>query len=99
MTFLRKKRQIAGKSFVFVYIFPAAAFDMKIAIEGCAHGELQQIYDTIEFIQSTENVKVDLLICCGDFQASRNLNDLNSMAIPKKFHDICTFYKWVDDLS
>lgn len=66
---------------------------MKIAVEGCAHGELEQIYDTIEFIQKRENIKVDLLICCGDFQATRNLNDLNTMAIPKKFHDICTFYK------
>lgn len=66
---------------------------MKIAVEGCAHGELENIYDTIEFIQKKDNIKVDLLICCGDFQATRNLNDLNTMAIPKKFHDICTFYK------
>lgn len=66
---------------------------MKIAIEGCAHGELEQIYDTIQFIEQKEGVKIDLLICCGDFQATRNLNDLNTMAIPKKFHDICTFYK------
>lgn len=66
---------------------------MKIAIEGCAHGELEQIYDTIEYIQQKENFKVDLLICCGDFQATRNLGDLNTMAIPKKFQDICTFYK------
>lgn len=31
---------------------------MKIAIEGCAHGELEQIYDTIEYIQKKENIKV-----------------------------------------
>ena len=68
-------------------------FTMKIAIEGCAHGELEQIYDTIQYIQEREKVKVDLLICCGDFQATRNLADLDTMAIPKKFHDICTFYK------
>lgn len=67
--------------------------EMKIAIEGCAHGELEQIYDTIEFIQKKENIKVDLLICCGDFQSTRNLGDLDSMAVPKKFQDICTFYK------
>lgn len=54
---------------------------------------MEQIYDTIEYIQAKENFKVDLLICCGDFQASRNLNDLSTMAIPKKFQDICTFYK------
>lgn len=74
-------------------LFPTSRSEMKIAIEGCAHGELEQIYDTIEFIQKKENIKVDLLICCGDFQSTRNLGDLDSMAVPKKFQDICTFYK------
>lgn len=66
---------------------------MKVAVEGCAHGELEKIYDTIAFIEEQENMKVDLLLCCGDFQATRNLNDLECMAVPKKFRDICTFYK------
>lgn len=68
---------------------------MKVAIEGCAHGELEKIYDTIALIEQQQNIKVDLLLCCGDFQATRNLNDLECMAVPKKFRDICTFYKWV----
>lgn len=66
---------------------------MRIAIEGCAHGELEKIYETIENIEKQENYKIDLLICCGDFQASRNLDDLETMAVPKKYQDICTFYK------
>lgn len=66
---------------------------MKIAIEGCAHGELEKIYDTIALIEQQENVKVDLLLCCGDFQSTRNLDDLECMAVPKKFQDICTFHK------
>lgn len=67
--------------------------EMKVAVEGCAHGELEKIYDTIAFIEEQESIKVDLLLCCGDFQATRNLNDLECMAVPKKFRDICTFYK------
>ncbi|XP_031639668.1 lariat debranching enzyme [Contarinia nasturtii] len=67
---------------------------MKIAIEGCAHGELERIYDTIALIEQQQNIKVDLLLCCGDFQATRNQNDLECMAVPKKFQDICTFYKY-----
>lgn len=67
--------------------------NMKIAIEGCAHGELEKIYDTIALIEQRENYKVDLLLCCGDFQSTRNLDDLHCMAIPKKFHDMCSFYK------
>lgn len=29
--------------------------------------------------------KVDLLICCGDFQAVRNKADLRCMAVPQKY--------------
>lgn len=66
---------------------------MKIAIEGCAHGALEKIYETIKEIEQKENIKVDLLLCCGDFQSTRNLEDLETMAAPKKYQDICTFYK------
>ncbi|EDV40385.1 uncharacterized protein Dana_GF23959 [Drosophila ananassae] len=67
---------------------------MKIAVEGCAHGELERIYDTIEGIEKESGTKIDLLLCCGDFQSTRNLEDLQTMAVPKKYLDICTFYKY-----
>jgi predicted phosphodiesterase len=40
----------------------------QIAVEGCCHGELDKIYDTLQLLQQREGRKVDLLICCGDFQ-------------------------------
>ncbi|KAF2904181.1 hypothetical protein ILUMI_02001 [Ignelater luminosus] len=67
---------------------------MKIAVEGCAHGELEIIYDTVQALEAKENVKIDLLICCGDFQASRNEADLRCMAVPPKYYNICSFYKY-----
>uniref|UniRef100_A0A182WI35 Lariat debranching enzyme C-terminal domain-containing protein n=1 Tax=Anopheles minimus TaxID=112268 RepID=A0A182WI35_9DIPT len=67
---------------------------MKIAIEGCAHGELEKIYDLIGSIQEEQNITVDLLICCGDFQSTRNLQDLQCMAVPQKHLDMCSFYKY-----
>ena len=67
---------------------------MIIAVEGCAHGELDQIYRSVENLARQRNVKVDLLICCGDFQAVRNESDLQCMAVPDKFRHICTFYKY-----
>ncbi|KAH8246244.1 hypothetical protein KR038_006595 [Drosophila bunnanda] len=67
---------------------------MKIAVEGCAHGELERIYDTIEGIEKESGTKIDLLLCCGDFQSTRNLEDLQTMAVPKKYLDMCTFYKY-----
>uniref|UniRef100_A0A0A1XSH9 Lariat debranching enzyme n=1 Tax=Zeugodacus cucurbitae TaxID=28588 RepID=A0A0A1XSH9_ZEUCU len=67
---------------------------MKVAVEGCAHGELEKIYETIQSIENEEGFKVDLLLCCGDFQATRNLDDLQTMAVPQKYLDMCTFYKY-----
>lgn len=67
---------------------------MRIAIEGCAHGELDIIYETIQEIERIDKRKIDLLICCGDFQATRNLTDLECMAVSDKYKDMCTFYKY-----
>lgn len=63
-------------------------------MEGCAHGELDIIYNTIQEMEKADGKKVDLLICCGDFQSTRNLSDLNCMAVPDKYKDMCTFYKY-----
>ncbi|MEE6491074.1 hypothetical protein FKM82_016093 [Ascaphus truei] len=67
---------------------------MKIAVEGCCHGELDKIYETIQFLEKKENVKVDLLVCCGDFQAVRNEGDMKCMAVPQKYRQMQTFYKY-----
>ena len=63
-------------------------------MEGCAHGELDIIYETIREMEKADGKKVDLLICCGDFQSTRNLSDLSCMAVPDKYKDMCTFYKY-----
>lgn len=41
---------------------------MKIAVEGCCHGELDNIYATIAAAEQQHGFKVDVLLCCGDFQ-------------------------------
>lgn len=67
---------------------------MKIAIEGCCHGELDNIYDTLQHLEQMNGLKVDLLLICGDFQATRNEQDLDSMAVPDKYRQMCTFWKY-----
>ncbi|KAM9851417.1 lariat debranching enzyme [Aulostomus maculatus] len=67
---------------------------MKIAVEGCCHGELDKIYETIGYVEKKEGLKVDLLLCCGDFQAVRNEGDLKCMAVPAKYRTMQTFYKY-----
>lgn len=31
---------------------------MKIAVEGCCHGDLDQIYESIQDIEKSDNIKV-----------------------------------------
>ena len=67
---------------------------MYIAVEGCCHGELDKIYETIQYIENKESIKVDLLICCGDFQAVRNEADLSCMACPDKHKHMQDFWQY-----
>ncbi|CAF4519002.1 unnamed protein product [Rotaria socialis] len=67
---------------------------MKIAIEGCCHGELDRIYETINQIENEQKIKIDLLLICGDFQAVRNEHDLLSMAVPPKYRSMQDFWRY-----
>ncbi|KAK3082824.1 hypothetical protein FSP39_006437 [Pinctada imbricata] len=67
---------------------------MKIAVEGCCHGELDKIYETLQYIERRNGIKVDLLLICGDFQAVRNKEDLQCMAVSQKYQKMNTFYKY-----
>lgn len=60
---------------------------VKIAIEGCCHGELDAIYRLVS--KDTE-----LLIICGDFQAIRNRSDLQALKVPPKYLTTGDFPKY-----
>ena len=63
---------------------------MKIAVEGCCHGELETIYASMEKIEKKEGYQNRLVICCGDFQAVRNKRDLECMSVPIKYREMGT---------
>nr|KAJ3419396.1 lariat debranching enzyme [Polyrhizophydium stewartii] len=67
---------------------------MRIAVQGCCHGELDRIYSSILYIQETQGVTIDLLIICGDFEAMRNPADLSSLACPPKYRHMGFFYQY-----
>ncbi|KAJ3327301.1 lariat debranching enzyme [Blyttiomyces sp. JEL0837] len=67
---------------------------MHIAIEGCCHGELDKIYASIKNLERKENLTVDLLIICGDFQSIRNYGDLEMMACPEKHRVLGNFHEY-----
>ncbi|KAJ6613643.1 lariat debranching enzyme, C-terminal domain-containing protein [Mycena sp. CBHHK59/15] len=71
---------------------------MRIAVVGCSHGALDTIYKTIHRVDSdakkTGALPVELLICCGDFQATRSNADLYTMKCPTKFRLLCDFHNY-----
>lgn len=66
---------------------------LTIAVEGCLHGELDRVYDTLAYIERVQGLRIDVLLCCGDFQAVRNPADLESLACPPKYRALNSFYK------
>ena len=67
---------------------------MYYAVEGCAHGQLDLIYDSIRRIESYQGIKIELLIVCGDLEASRNAEDLGCVAVPEKYRRLGDFYQY-----
>ncbi|KAA8893990.1 lariat debranching enzyme, C-terminal domain-containing protein [Sphaerosporella brunnea] len=67
---------------------------LRVAVEGCGHGQLHVIYDAIQKAQEENDFMVDLLIVCGDFQAMRNLTDLEVMSCPAKYREIGDFHEY-----
>lgn len=67
---------------------------MKVAVIGCAHGELDYIYDAIRETERARNIHIELVVCAGDFQAVRNYADLQCMACPPKYRDMRSFWRY-----
>ncbi|KAH7355792.1 lariat debranching enzyme, C-terminal domain-containing protein [Pyrenochaeta sp. MPI-SDFR-AT-0127] len=70
---------------------------LKIAVEGCCHGSLEVIYNTLEKTCESRGwtvASLDFLIICGDFQAIRNERDLNCMSVPRRYRNIGDFHRY-----
>ena len=75
------------------FLAPSSLKELQIAVEGCSHGELDAIYTEVAAREARDNIKVELLLLCGDFQAMRNERDLRCMAVPDKYRQLGGFYK------
>lgn len=67
---------------------------MKVVLVGCTHGELDAIYAHIDVYNATARApgdRIQLLICCGDFESLRNSNDLQCKACPPKYRHMNAF--------
>nr|CAD2176082.1 unnamed protein product [Meloidogyne enterolobii] len=67
---------------------------LHVAVAGCSHGQMDTIYERLTNVEKQRNVKFDLLLCCGDFQAIRNHGDLHFFHAPPHHRKLGTFYKY-----
>lgn len=68
---------------------------LRIAIVGCLHGLLGQLYAEVEKQDAADGKKTDLVLICGDLQAIRHSSDLAALAVPRKhLQHTGDFYKY-----
>lgn len=67
---------------------------LNVVVEGCGHGQLDDIYESCKALERHAGKPIDLLICCGDFQAVRNEHDLRCMACPDKYKALGSFWEY-----
>lgn len=41
---------------------------VRVAVVGCLHGQLKDLYKDIMALEKRDNKKIDIVLCCGDFQ-------------------------------
>lgn len=65
-----------------------------IGVAGCVHGRLDFLYE--HFLDQTRERQIEckLLLCCGDFQSTRDEADLDSMECPPKYRTLGDFPKY-----
>lgn len=73
---------------------------VRVAVVGCAHGMLEDIFATVRFINEMDaSNPIQLLVCCGDFECMRNTADLQSLACPPKYREMHSFHEYYSQLK
>ncbi|KAG9509323.1 Lariat debranching enzyme, partial [Fragariocoptes setiger] len=67
---------------------------MKIAVFGCLHGMLNEMYRRVAAREESDKINVDLVIVCGDCQTVRAKADLNCVSIPQKYYALGDFHEY-----
>lgn len=68
---------------------------LRIAVQGCCHGELNQIFKQVAKLH--EQTPIDLLLILGDFQSLRSEKDFQSISIPPKYQKLGDFKSYYDN--
>lgn len=64
---------------------------MKVAVIGCLHGMLNDMFDEILEYEQQRAVTIDLILVCGDCQTIRHSDDLQCLSVPPKYRKLGDF--------
>lgn len=67
---------------------------MKVAVFGCLHGQLNDMFEAVKEYETQNKLIVDLIIVCGDCQTIRHQDDLRCLAVPNKFKQLGDFHEY-----
>jgi lariat debranching enzyme len=67
---------------------------VNVVCVGCTHGELDVMYAAVARLERETGLRADLVLCCGDFQAVRDEEDLRSMAAPAHHRRMQDFHHY-----
>lgn len=67
---------------------------MKVAIFGCLHGKLNEMYQAVERHENQTGTKIELIIVCGDCQTIRHYDDLRCLSVPHKYKKVGDFHEY-----
>jgi len=49
---------------------------MRVAVVGCLHGKLEFLYQELQEWEQRTGLKVDFILCSGDFQVIQRASEL-----------------------
>lgn len=67
---------------------------MKVAIVGCLHGMLDDMYEAVLSHERHDKITIDFIIVCGDCQTIRHFDDLKCLSVPDKYKKVGDFYRY-----
>lgn len=67
---------------------------MKVAIFGCLHGMLDEMYKSVQSAECHHKTTIDFIIVCGDCQTIRHFDDLKCLSVPDKYKKVGDFHQY-----
>lgn len=72
---------------------------MRVAIFGCLHGMLDEMYRNVLLYERNKSTKIDFIIVCGDCQTIRHPDDLKCLSVPNRYKKLGDFHEYYSGIK